>query len=175
MKKYCCIFLAFLSVLFLVSCQKGQIAFLEDEDHQLADTCIDTFYRAVQNRDQDAVEKLLSSRAHSDAGDIETQIDEMFEFIKGEPISWNREESPVVEDISKSGATTKHEMFWVSLETSEDVYFVFFSYYPMDRIAPDNEGIYAIRILRACDENELEGSINRWSKVPGITILDNSR
>lgn len=163
-----------ISILFLVSCQneggsQGTVI-LEDRDNQLADACIDTFYHAVQNRDIGAIQNTFSKRAREDTGNIEIQINELFEFIKGEPISWDREESPVVEDVSESGASTKHEMFWLSLKSSEDIYSVFFSYYPVDEIDPDNEGIYSMLMLRECDEHRLEGTMNEWSTVPGIQI-----
>lgn len=174
MKKQCCIILLLISILFLVSCQNESglqgAMILDDRDNQLADTCVEEFCLAVQNRNREAVKKAFSNRACAYVGDMKTQIDELFEFLKGEPISWNREESPVVEDVSESGATTKHEMFWFSLKTSEDVYSVFFSCYPMDKIDPDNEGVYSMLILRECDEHKLEGSMNQWSTVPGIQI-----
>ena len=49
-------------------------------------------------------------------------MNELFEFIKGELISWDWEESPVVEDVSESEASTKHEMFWFTLKISEGVH-----------------------------------------------------
>lgn len=174
MRKHYGIILLFISILFLVSCQNEDSSqgtvILDDRDNQLADGCIDTFYHAVQNRDIGGIKDIFSKRACADAGNMETQVNELFEFIKGELISWDREESPVVEDVSESGATTKHEMFWFSLRATEDVYSVFFSYYPVDEIDPDNEGIYSMLILRECDEYRLEGAMNEWSTVPGIQI-----
>lgn len=174
MRKHYGIILLLISMLFLVSCQndgssQGTVI-LEDRDNQLADACIDTFYYAVQNKNTDGIKDVFSNRACADAGNMETQVNELFEFIKGDLITWDREESPVVEDVSESGATTKHEMFWFSLRTSEDIYSVFFSYYPVDEIDPDNKGVYSMLILRECDEHRLEGTMNEWSTVPGIQI-----
>ena len=132
--------------------------------------CIDTFYYAVQNKNTNGIKDVFSNRACVDAGNMETQVNELFEFIKGDLISWDWEESPVVEDVSESGATTKHEMFWFSLRTSEDIYSVFFSYYPVDESDPDNKGVCSMLILRECDEHRLEGTMNEWSTVPGIQI-----
>lgn len=174
MRKHYGIILLLISILFLVSCQNEDSSqgtvILEDRDNQLADVCIDTFYHAVQNGNTDGIKDMLSNKACADDGNMETQVNKLFEFIKGELISWDREESPVVEDVSEFGATTKHEMFWFSLRTTEDVYSVFFSYYPVDEIDPDNEGIYSMLILRECDEHRLEGDMKEWGMIPGIQI-----
>lgn len=165
-----------ISILLLTSCQGGdymqRIGFFEDKDNKLADICIDNLYNAIKENDKEVVKKTFSNKACSDAGNIEVQIDGLFEFINGELLSWNREESPVVEDYAEFGKTAKHEMFWFSLKTSEDVYSVFLSYYPTENINPDNKGIYSMLIIRKCDENSLEGSINEWSSVPGIKIQE---
>lgn len=88
MRKHYSIILLLVSILFLVSCQnegssQGTVI-LEDRDNQLADACIDTFYYAVQNKNTDGIKDVFSNRACADAGNMETQVNELFEFIKGD-------------------------------------------------------------------------------------------
>lgn len=173
MKRFLNIFLLIVLIIFtLCSCglNDDSMNLFEDKDNKLADTCIKNLYTAIKNEDKDAVKNLFSNKACSDAVNIDDQIDELFEFINGELISWNKEESPIVEDHTESGKNSKHEMFWFSLKTSEDVYSVFLLYYPIENMNPDNKGIYSMLILRECDERNLEGSTNEWSAVPGIKI-----
>ena len=162
------------STLLLASCQEGSnmksIGFLEDKDNKLADICINNLCDGIKEKDKTVVKKTFSEKACSDAGNIEAHIDELFEFINGEFLSWDREESPIVEDYAEAGKKAKREMFWFSLRTSEELYSVFLSYYPIENINPNNKGIYSMLIIKDRDENTLEGSIDEWSTAPGIKI-----
>lgn len=164
-----------ISTLLLTSCQEvrnmNSISFSEDKDNKLADICINNLCNGIKEKNEINVKKLFSEKACSDAGNIEICIDELFEFIKGEFLSWNREESPIVEDYAEAGKKSKREMFWFSLKTTEQVYSVFLSYYPIEDIDHDNKGIYSMLIIKEKDENTLEGSIDEWSTVPGIQII----
>ncbi len=93
-----------------------------------------------------AVKKIFSEKACSESDNIEVCIDELFEFIKGEVLSWKIEESPIVEDYAEAGKKSKREMFWFSLKTTEEVFSVFLSYYPIEDINPDNKGVYSMLI-----------------------------
>ena len=175
MKRFLNIFLLVILIIFtFCSCglyDDGMNLF-EDKDNKLADACIDNLYNAIKDGDKEAVKDLFSNKAYSDANNIEASIDELLQFINGELLSWDREESPIVEDCVESGKTTKHEMFWFSLKTSEENYSIFLSYYPVEEINPNNKGIYSMLIIKKCDEDTLEGSTNEWSAIPGIKICN---
>lgn len=164
-----------ISTLLLTSCQAGRnmnsISFSEDTDNNLADICINNLCGGIKEKDKTAVKKFFSEKACSESNNIEVRIDELFEFIKGEVLSWKIEESPIVEDYTEAGKKSKREMFWFSLKTTEEVYSVFLSYYPIEDINPDNKGVYSMLIIKESDENTLEGSIDEWSTVPGIQIM----
>lgn len=174
-KNYLMIIFLIMSTLLLTSCQAGRnmnsISFSEDTDNNLADICINNLCGGIKEKDKMAVKKIFSEKACSESDNIEVRIDELFEFIKGEVLSWKIEESPIVEDYTEAGKKSKREMFWFSLKTSEEVYSVFLSYYPIEDINPDNKGIYSMLIIKERDENTLEGSVNEWSTVPGIQIM----
>lgn len=174
-KNYLMIIFLIISTLLLTSCQAGRnmnsISFSEDTDNNLADICINNLCGGIKEKDKMAVKKIFSEKACSESDNIEVRIDELFEFIKGEVLSWKIEESPIVEDYTEAGKKSKREMFWFSLKTSEEVYSVFLSYYPIEDINPDNKGIYSMLIIKERDENTLEGSVNEWSTVPGIQIM----
>lgn len=174
-KNYLMIVFLIISTLLLTSCQAGRninsISFSEDTDNNLADICINNLCDGIKEKDKMAVKKIFSEKACSESDNIEVRIDEVLEFIKGEVLSWKIEESPIVEDYAEAGKKSKREMFWFSLKTSEEVYSVFLSYYPIEDINPDNKGIYSMLIIKKCDENTLDGSINEWSTVPGIQIM----
>lgn len=176
MKKiYLMIVFLIISTLLLTSCQAGRninsISFSEDTDNNLADICINNLCGGIKEKDKMAVKKIFSEKACSESDNIEVRIDELFEFIKGEVLSWKIEESPIVEDYAEARKKSKREMFWFSLKTTEEVYSVFLSYYPIEDINPDNKGVYSMLIIKESDENTLEGSIDEWSTVPGIQIM----
>ncbi len=172
-KKYLITMLLIALIILLISCEvrtNMNSKKFEDIDNKLADLCIDNLCSKIKKKDRIAVKKIFSKKACFNAEDIEIQIEELFKFINGEILSWKREEPPIVEDYTDAGKEVKLEMFWFSLKTTEEVYEVFLSYYPVEDNNCDNKGIYSFLIIKECDKNTLEGSIDEWSTNPGIKI-----
>lgn len=167
-RKYLIIIHFIMSLMLLTSCRGdfflNLTSIFEDKDIIMANAYIDNFCNGIKERDEKAIKKEFSDNACMDADDIDAHIKELFAFVKGELLSWEWDEDPVVENYVDEGKRYKQEMFWIRLKTSEEVYSIFFSCYPIEEINHKNKGIYAILVLEERDENTLVGSINEWDE-----------
>ena len=168
MKKYLIIACLTMTTVFFTSCGVLWRGFLgEDRDGRLADKATNDLCSSIKDRDKNAVKKLFSEKACSKAENIDAQIEELFAFIDGEVVAWKRRElDPMVKDDVEYGQISKQEWFWVYLKTEKDVYAIYLSYYPINELDPENEGIYSLLVVRAADKDRLE----EWSELPGINI-----
>lgn len=173
MKKAIYLTLAIVLTLVLCSCTKGESTmFFIDKDNALADARMEQLFNAIKLQNNDALKELFSKKTVEKTGNIDAGIDDLLSFMQGEVVSWNRDDLPFVEDTVEDGCKTKLLETWYTLDTDEQSYLVLLVDYPIDTIDPENEGLYAIRILRTEYENKLVGTLEDWV-IPGVYILDN--
>lgn len=174
MKKSICLIIVFILMLALNSCTKGgtSVHFFEDKDNRLADTRMEQLFSAIKECDGTALKEIFSQKALADAKNIDKEINNLFSFVQGEPVSWSRDNSPVVYDRVEYGKKSKQLSGWYGLETTEQTYLIFLVDYPIDTIEPENEGLYSLMIIEAEDENKLIGTWEDWT-IPGVYIWDN--
>lgn len=171
MKKAICIVITIILMLALSSCMVGvPMAFLRDSDDEYAEARMEKLFNAIKGRDKDAIKAEFSKKAITETKDFDADLDNLLSFVKGNAVSWAQDGSSRVSDVSESNGYTKRLMTWYNLYTDEQNYLFFIVDYPIDTINIDHAGIYSLRILKAEDEDKLEGYVEDW-EIPGIYIL----
>ncbi len=171
-KKAVCLILIVVFVFTLCSCNISGQSFFTDKDNDLADARMEQVYNAIENQDIDALVALFSEKAIMQTNNIYSVAESLFSFIQGEPVSWSRDESPIVFDWSEEYGNRKQLITWFTLLTEEQSYSVFLVDYPVDSIEPQKEGLYSLRIIKIDNEDYLEETWEEWV-TPGIYIWDN--
>ena len=172
MKKTICLIIVTMIVVLLSACVKGKtIMLFRDKDEKFADDRMEQVFCAIEDQNKERLKAIFSLEAIGKAKSIESDVEELLTFIQGKLLSWKREDSPLVIDSVEDGNKTKELFTWYFLETDEQGYLVLLVDYPIDTINPENEGLYAIRILRVEDEHKLEGYLEDWA-IPGIYIFN---
>lgn len=144
--------------------------FFVDTDGEFCDNRIEQLFKAFENSDKGAIRDVFSKKAISEADEFDDSIDMLVEFLKGQPISWSRDEAPVVMDRREKYDKQKHYTVWFMLKTAEEKYWVFLSDYPIDELDSNNEGLFSLKVIEADDEEKLDGTIEEWGAIPGISI-----
>ena len=160
MKRILLLTMLLFCMLILTSCTKGNTdMFFLDEDNNLADKRMEQLYEALEQSNEKEIKKIFSKNAISKAENIDNSIENLFLFIKGKVISWNRDESPIVFDSVKDIGETKQIVTWYSLQTDEQQYLFLLVDYPIDTISPNNAGVYSLGVLKLEDEDKLTGTL----------------
>lgn len=171
MKKILCFAMVTVVAFLCSACMSGWPAGFEDRDSELADARMEQLFSAIKAQDQAAIKAAFSPKAQAEAGNLDAGVAYLLSAVQGEAVSWERDESPVVFDSVEYGYTTKQLVTWYTLKTDRENYLVFLWDYPIDTMDPENAGLYCLRIIRAEDEDTLEGAWEDWA-VPGIWIPD---
>ncbi len=173
MKKSICLIIVFILMLALSSCTKGgtSVHFFEDKDTRLVNTRMEQLFNAIKEYDGTALKEVFSQKALAETENINTEINNLFSFIQGEPVSWSKNSLEVYDSV-EYGKKTKQLSGWYGLETTEQTYLIFLVDYPIDTMNVENEGLYSLMIIEAEDENELTGTWEDWT-IPGIYIHNN--
>lgn len=172
MKKTLSLLLIIVFILSLCGCDKEDFEFLSDTDNGFADARIEQIFQSIKNHDNDSLKMTFSESFIDCQGDnLYHSIDFLMDYVQGMPVSWSREESPIVFDTSENGEKRKQLVVWFTLHTDEQIYSVFLVDYPIDTVDPNNEGLYSLRIIKIEDEDKLEGVWNEWV-TPGIYVCD---
>jgi len=158
-------------VLIITSCaiQGPHAGVFNDIDDEMADSCVKDVSKAIKSRDKKAIKSLFSKKACKEAENIDSDIDNLFSFIQGDVVSWERKESPVSGEEYHYGKTLKELEIWYVLETNKQKYAVFLYDFHKNTIEPDNQGLYTIMVLKAEDKDHLKGYIEDYM-IPGVCI-----
>ena len=158
----------------LTSCSFREIAMFRNERHN-GDIIVELF-SAIEKRDEKAIRDLFSKSAiHSD-GEFDARIDELFDFVQGELVSYDDWGGPG-EDAEKNAEYT-----WLSKQYSYDVvttegkYRLAIKEYTMDTANPDNVGIYSLYIINAEDDPYTEyayGGDAQWTIGIHFNVVSN--
>lgn len=146
--------IALVSSLFLGSCFAGgsRVDLLnQDTEDKKANACLEQILLAIKSKDKDALMKIFSKQALSEASDIGGSIDYLFTFFKGEVKSWKNDgwSSGAKIDEGKKAVMVRS---WYTVNTDKNIYLFFIIDFTEDTINPDNAGLYTLRVIKAEDE-----------------------
>ena len=127
---------------------------------------------AIENKDKDSIRQMFSKSAVSESENFDGDIEKLFEYFRGELISFNKDGTYVPYMESGGEGTMKLVDYQNVVRTSEDTYLLTTRYYIADTVIPDNVGIYSFNILnleeyRKYDKPEKQENIEY---LPGINM-----
>ncbi len=150
----------FAGLLLFSSCDKiggddklgGGILVGEDKK---ADARMEQIVSALKGKDKEALKSLFSNKALDEANSFDNEINDLFDLLQGDIISWERDGWASDESI-ESGKKSLMIRFAINVSTDKDVYRFFVIDYNMDTINPDNQGIYMLELIKDYGEKDLE-------------------
>jgi len=156
-KKLTIILLLFMGLLLLSSCDEisGGITMSEGKK---ADARIEQIISTIKEKDSDALKTLFSKKALDEASDLDSEVDYLFEFMQGEILSWERDDTLASDGAIEYGKQTIMIRFGFNVVTDVDKYDFFIIDYNKDTINPDNEGVYMIQLRKSSYEGSWGGS-----------------
>ncbi|MCL1917959.1 MAG: DUF5104 domain-containing protein [Peptococcaceae bacterium] len=143
MKKKIIVLLTIVTVITLSSCGRGGIIF--DDTGEKADARMEQIISAIKGKDKEALKSLFSKKALDEANDFENDVDNLFDFVKGEIISWERDGISGDESI-RYGKKSSMIRFGINVNTNKDTYRFYVIDYITDTINPDNQGVYMLEV-----------------------------
>lgn len=167
MKKFMCfIFLISVMILFsacsssrnkTVETTKEEVTYLRNldtaDEEQIAKDTFEQALKAIQEKDEKKVKELFSTKALKEAKNLEINMRYLFNLYQGDLVSWELDGVPSVNERIESGIKTKRFVYYCDIITTENQYVIFILQYPSDIADTENEGIYALRMIKAEDEN----------------------
>ena len=139
-----------------------------EDNSSVENALMEQVAECLQKQDADGLKKVFSKQALQEADDIDAQIKRLFQFFQGEDISWEEECLETSEDSNK-GKRKKEVFVWYWVSTDQEEYCVFFYDYPIDTQDKDNQGLYAMRVVKKEDEKTKMGT-RQEMRIPGIYI-----
>lgn len=157
MSKIILCLITIVGVLFLSSCIIGgsRTDMLDNmNDREAADARLEQVLEAIKNEDKDALKSMFSQTALEEAEDFDDRMEYLFSFFQGEVVSWERFAFNVSERINH-GKMTKRNYVWYKVNTDQQEYYMYFVQWTVDTEHPENVGIYALRVVKAEDDERL--------------------
>jgi len=105
---------------------------------------------------------MFSKLALEKAKDIDGRMEYLFNFFQGKVMAWEQDGGPIVDETDEDGHITKEFKSFFSVNTDKQKYLFFILDYTENTINPDNVGLYALRVIKA--ENE-ETQFVSWQKM----------
>ena len=136
------------------------------DDGQVADACFEQVLKALEEQDREALKAIFSKQVLSEVNNMDERINYLFSFFQGRIASWENSAWCSDDSIRDRKRTTSIKS-WYSVDTGQDEYLFFLLYYSTDEQNPDNEGRYALRVIKAKDK---ETQFTYWQdmNIPGI-------
>jgi hypothetical protein len=136
---------------------------------EIADARFEAVLATIKDADRDGIKSLFSKKALAQATRIDTEVDDLFNLIQGDVISWERtrlESDEYVRYVMESRTIQS----WYCLTTAEDTYLFFLEDNETDTRDPDNQGLHALRAFTA-EDNAEQSTYWQIMKVAGISVL----
>lgn len=141
-------------------------------DKEIADTRFHKIEEALENKDKEGLKKMFSPKALKEAKDIDSGIDYIMEFYKGEIKS--KDIARQVSDNKHYGERTSELKVFCKVTTDKDAYIVFFIDQIVDTKNPDNVGLYMLQIIKESErKKEFDWGTN--IKCAGIYLPDTAK
>lgn len=128
-------------------------------------------FSAIKEQDKEAIRGLFSKKAINSDCDFDKKVDELFDFIQGELVTYDDWGGP------GEDAEYNAEYTWLSKQHSYDVitteqkHRLAIKEYTIDSANPDNIGIYSLYVIKTEDDPYAEyayGGDGKWE--PGIHL-----
>jgi hypothetical protein len=127
-----------------ISVGSGVGRMLESEEKS-ADTRMEQIISAIKDKDKEALELLFSIKAVDEASGFDSGMDSLFDFVKGDIMSWERDGWASSESIDHGKKSLMIRSDY-KVRTDKEEYSFFVVDYSVDSIDPDNEGIYMLQV-----------------------------
>lgn len=150
-KKLIILLLLLMGLLLLSSCDKGNGGITMSEEER-ADARMEQIILAIKEEDGDALKSLFSKKALDEANEFENELNNLFEFFKGDINTYARDGWASDGDI-EYGKKSLMIRFAINVNTDKEVYRLFVIDYNTDTINPDNEGVYMLEVRLADSPN----------------------
>ena len=177
MCKQIMIFLLLVNMLFLTSCSISGLMSNDNEsdlhpmlesrldelnkntEEGIADAMMEKIISIIEDKDKEAIKALFSKKSLDETGDIDSQVDYLFEFVQGDVMSWERELWHSGEKTREGGEKVVISS-WYLVETDEDKYLFFLSDTTKNTIDPDDQGVSTIQVIK-----EEDAEITQWQDM----------
>lgn len=100
------------------------------------------------NERGDEWSELFSEDALSHVDDLSVGVNELYDFIEGEIISYEKDNSMGVTTNYRSGKEKREISSYYIVKTDDETYFFMITDYPIDEIDPTNEGLQSLVVVR---------------------------
>lgn len=158
-----------LGLLLFGSCNNIEVGDIFESDHERADARMEEIVSALADEDKEALKLLFSANALDEASDFDSKFDELFDFIQGDIVSWERDGFASSQSIS-NGKKSLMLRFAIDVSTDEDVYHFYVIDFNIDTINPDNQGVYMLEFI----DNYGQTILGSWQErmCAGISIVE---
>lgn len=156
-------------LLILNACSQNESGTISlNGNAEKADERLEELLEVMKNQDNVNLSALFSKQAISDNENFDDGVTYLLQFFEGEISSWERDRF-TFEAIKDNGETSVKLIAWYTIETKEDKYMLFMTDYTINTINPDMQGLYALRVIKAKNEDE---EFTYWQDMdnPGIYI-----
>ncbi|MDF2822204.1 MAG: hypothetical protein K0R15_2652 [Clostridiales bacterium] len=156
MRRYLSIFFSGIIIVMLSSCVGGsRIEVLNQaSDEEVANEKLIKIIEFIENEDEEGLKSMFSKRALDESGNFSENAELLFEFLKGEMVTWEKDSGPTVYSSNDYGKVVKEVDSYYHVETDMETYFFLINDYPVDDSSADNEGVNMLLVVRV--ENELD-------------------
>ena len=174
MKKACALLITII-ILIMKSCGETSIRkeFFSNNDRKTANALFEEVIESIQNRDSDALKSLFADSVLEKRENLDEQIEELFDYYKGEMLSYNDHAGPQRNDeIQNVGEAYHLSTLYLSydIETTQDKYRFSIKYIYIDTAHAENEGIISLCTIRTEDFADPSFTYHGNIETPGIHI-----
>jgi len=152
MRKILSIITAILFALNLSACGSFRHEMMSTDFDTIANTRFEEIIDALNSKDSESLKGVFSTNALKEATDIDSGIEYLMGFYKGEII--DKEVAIENDALNNYGKKTITLRCLYTVTTNEDVYLVFFIDELVDTENPDNEGVYMLQIIKEADRSK---------------------
>lgn len=138
-----------------------------ESDEDIANARIEQVFETIQNRDKSNLKKMFSKSALNATDDFDESVTSLFDFFRGEIVSYDNWGGPQVTSKKNSGHNKKEMQSTYDVKTTEQKYRISIQEFLVDTENPDNVGVYSFSIIKAEDTDE---EYAYWNFGSGIII-----
>ena len=150
--------------ILLTSCSSGNFSKTNKNKEIITE-----LFSAIEQQDKDAVYDMFSKNTIDSDNEFELKIDELFDFIEGELVSYDDGGGPSEETEFNDEYKWLSRIHSFDVITTKQKYRIAIKEYVIDTADPDNVGICSFYIIKADDDPNVEysyGGDRTWT--PGI-------
>lgn len=177
MKRYFHMFFLTVIIFILCSCVGGSRTGMLNRasDEKIANDKLIKIVDYIQNKDEEGLKAMFSKRALDESGDFSENANLLFDFFKGEMVSWEKDSGPDVSESVDHGKVVREVDSYYYVKTDKETYFFLINDFQIDDSNADNEGVNMLLVVLAKDELDIfkEGILYKDGKgidPPGIYL-----